>query len=240
MNTKYWSPCALPLLRYKGYFPLVTKGFCLFILFMGFSRQECWSGLPFLSPVDLILSELSTMTHPSWVALHGMAHSFTELDNTVVHVIKLVIFLWLWFQSVCPLMPSLSAYCLTWVSLTLDVGYLFMVTPAKRSWGSWPWTWGSCSPPLRRPAAAPALPSWRPCTAGCKKCKKAKWLSEEALQIAVRRREVKSKGEEERYTHLNAEFQRIARRDNKAFLSDQCKEIEENNRMGKTRSLKEN
>ena len=64
-----------------------------------------------------------------------------------------------------------------------------------------------------------------------KKCKKAKWLSEEALQIAVKRREVKSKGEKERYTHLNAEFQRIARRDQKAFLSIQCKEIEENNRM---------
>jgi len=69
-----------------------------------------------------------------------------------------------------------------------------------------------------------------------KKCKKAKWLSEEALQIAVKRREVKSKGEKERYTHFNAEFQRIARRD-EAFLSDQCKEIEENNRMGKTRNL---
>ena len=65
-----------------------------------------------------------------------------------------------------------------------------------------------------------------------KKCKKAKWLSEEALQIAVKRREVKSKGEKENYKHLNAEFQRIAR-DKKAFLSDQCKEIEENNRMGK-------
>ena len=70
-----------------------------------------------------------------------------------------------------------------------------------------------------------------------KKCKKAKWLSEEALQIAVKRREVKSKGEKERYTHLNAEFQRIARRDKKAFLSDKCREIEENNRMGKTRYL---
>ena len=70
-----------------------------------------------------------------------------------------------------------------------------------------------------------------------KKCKKAKWLSEEALQIAVKRTEVKSKGEKERYSHLNAEFQRIARRDKKAFLSDQCKEIEENNRMGKTRDL---
>ena len=70
-----------------------------------------------------------------------------------------------------------------------------------------------------------------------KKCKKAKWLSEEALQIAKKRREVKGKGEKETYTHLNAEFQRIARRDKKAFLSDQCKEIEENNRMGKTRDL---
>ena len=67
--------------------------------------------------------------------------------------------------------------------------------------------------------------------------KKAKWLSAQALQIAVKRREVKSKGEKERYTHLSAEFQRIARRDKKAFLSDQCKEIEENNRMGKTRDL---
>ena len=70
-----------------------------------------------------------------------------------------------------------------------------------------------------------------------KKCKKAKWLSEEALQIAVHRREGKGIGEKERYTHLNAEFQRIARRDKKAFLSDQCKEIEENNRMGKSRDL---
>ena len=70
-----------------------------------------------------------------------------------------------------------------------------------------------------------------------KKCKKAKWLSEEALQIAGKRRDVKSKGEKERYTHLNAEIQRIARRVKKAFLSNQCKEIEENNRMGKTRDL---
>ena len=70
-----------------------------------------------------------------------------------------------------------------------------------------------------------------------KKCKKAKWLSGEALHIAVNRREAKSKGEKERYKHLNAEFLRIARKDKKAFLSDQCKEIEENNRMGKTRDL---
>ena len=70
-----------------------------------------------------------------------------------------------------------------------------------------------------------------------RKCKIAKWLSEESLQIAVKRPEVKSKGEKERYTHLNAEFQTIARRDTKAFLSNQCKETEENNRMGKTRDL---
>ena len=70
-----------------------------------------------------------------------------------------------------------------------------------------------------------------------KKCKKAKWLSRESLQIAMKRTEVKSQGEKERYKHLNAEFQRIARRDKKAFLSNQCKEIEENNRMGKTRDL---
>ena len=69
---------------------------------------------------------------------------------------------------------------------------------------------------------------------------KAKWLSEEALQIAVKRKEMKSKGEKERYTHLNAEFQRITRRDKKSFLRDQCKEIEENSRMGKTRDLFQN
>ena len=70
-----------------------------------------------------------------------------------------------------------------------------------------------------------------------KKCKKAKWLSEEALQIAMKRREVKSKGRKKRYKHLDAEFKRIARRDKKAFFSDQCKEIEGKNRMGKTRDL---
>ena len=91
----YWAPIDL------GSFSVLS--FCLFILFMGFSRQEYWSGLPFLSPVDNILSELSTMIHPSWVALHGMAHSFTEWDKAVVCVIRLVSFLWLWF-SVC--LPS--------------------------------------------------------------------------------------------------------------------------------------
>ena len=73
-----------------------------------------------------------------------------------------------------------------------------------------------------------------------KKCKKGKWLSEEALQIAEKRREVEGKGEKEAYTHLNTDFQRIARRDKKVFISDQYKEIEENNRMGKKRALQEN
>ena len=74
--------------------------FCLFMLFMGFSRQEYWSGWPFPSPVHHVFSEFSTMTRPSWVALQGMAHSFIELDKAVVHVIRLVSFPWLWF-SVC-------------------------------------------------------------------------------------------------------------------------------------------
>ena len=73
---------------------------------MGFSRQEYRSGLPFPSPVDHVLSELSPMTHPSWVALHDMAHSFIELDKAVVHVISLVSFLLLWFSSDCPLMSK--------------------------------------------------------------------------------------------------------------------------------------
>ena len=75
---------------------------CLFILFMGFSRKEYWSGLPFLSPVDHIFSELSTMTRPSWVALLGMAHSFIELDKAVIHLVSLVHFLWLGFSFCLP------------------------------------------------------------------------------------------------------------------------------------------
>ena len=86
-----------------GEFIFQCLSFCLFILFMGFSRQEYWSGLSFPSPVDHVLSELSSMTHPSWVALHGMAHSFIEIDKAVVNVISLVSFLQLWF-SIC--LPS--------------------------------------------------------------------------------------------------------------------------------------
>ena len=87
----YWAPTGL------GSSSFSVLSFCLFILFMGFSRQEYWSGFPFPSPVEHVLSELSTMTPLSQVALHGMAHSFIELDKTVVHAIRLDSFLWLWF-----------------------------------------------------------------------------------------------------------------------------------------------
>ena len=92
----YWVPIDLGRL----FFSVIP--FCLFILFMGFSRQEYWSGFSVPSPVDHVLSELSTMTCPSWVALHGMVHSFIELDKAVVHVISLVSFLWLWFSFCLP------------------------------------------------------------------------------------------------------------------------------------------
>ena len=92
----YWAPANL------GSSSFSVLCFCLFRLFMGFSRQEYWNGLPFPSPVDHIFPELSTMTHLSWVALHGMAHSFIELDKAVVHVISLVSFLWLWFSFCLP------------------------------------------------------------------------------------------------------------------------------------------
>ena len=81
---------------------LSVISFCLFMLFMGFLRQEYWSGLPFPSLVDHVWWELSTMTHLSWVALHGIDHSFTELDKAVVHVISLISFLWLWFSLCLP------------------------------------------------------------------------------------------------------------------------------------------
>ena len=88
----FWIPTDL------GSSSFIVISFCHFIMFMGFSRQEYWSGLPFPSSVDHVLSELSTMTHPSWVALHCMAHSFIGLDKAVVHVISLISFLWLWFS----------------------------------------------------------------------------------------------------------------------------------------------
>ena len=98
----HWSPVAYWAPTDLGNSCFSVLSFCLFILFMGFSRQEYWSGLAFSSPVDHILSELSITTHMSWVALHGMTHSFTELDKAVVHVIGLVCFLWLWFLFCLP------------------------------------------------------------------------------------------------------------------------------------------
>ena len=106
----HWSPAAYWAPTGLGSSSFSVLSFCLFILFMGFSRQKYWRDLPFPCPVDHILSELSTMTHPSWVALHDIAHSFIELDNAVVHVIRLASFLWLWF-SVC--LPSRGEWTLT-------------------------------------------------------------------------------------------------------------------------------
>ena len=103
-----------------------------------------------------------SQTSPPWPIRLGWPHtawlSFIELDKAVVHVIRLASCLWLWFQSVCPLMPSLSAYCLTWVSLTLDVGYLFMAAPAKCSLCSLPCMWGSSSLPLLRHHSRCSMP----------------------------------------------------------------------------------
>ena len=98
----YWSPVAYWAPTDLGSSSFGAIYFCLFILFMGFSRQEYWSGLPFPSPVDHVLSEVSTMTHPSWVALHNIAHSFIDLDKAVVHVVSLISFLWLWFSFCLP------------------------------------------------------------------------------------------------------------------------------------------
>ena len=129
----YWAPTDLG----RASFSILS--FCLFILFMGFSKQEYWSGLPFPSPVDHILWDLSTMTRPSWMAPPAWL-SFIELDKAVVLLwLDWLSFLWVWFQYVCPLMPSCNTYHLTWVSLTLDMRYLFMVAPAKDSWCSLPW-----------------------------------------------------------------------------------------------------
>ena len=98
----YWFQVAYGTPTDLGSLSFSVLSFCLSILFMGFSRQETWSGLPFSSPVDHVLSELSTMTRPSWVTLHSMAYSFIELDKAMVHVIRLVNFLWLWFSFYLP------------------------------------------------------------------------------------------------------------------------------------------
>ena len=136
----YWAPTDL------GSFSFSILSFCLFILFMGFSRQEYWSGLPFFSPVDHILSDLSTMTHPSWVAPRAWL-SFIELDKAVVLV-------WLHWLVFCEygfsVLPSdaLSQHLLSYLGfLTLVRGYLFMAAPAKLSHCSLPWKRGISSPP---------------------------------------------------------------------------------------------
>ena len=98
----HWSPVASWAPTDLGSSSFSVLSFLLFILFMGFSRQEYWSGLPFPSPGDHVLSELSTMTHSSWVALYGMAHGFIELDKALVHVISLISALWLWFSFCLP------------------------------------------------------------------------------------------------------------------------------------------
>ena len=98
----HWSPVAYWAPTDLGCSSFSVLSFCLFILFMGFSKQEYWCGLPFPSPVDHVLSELSTLTYLSWVALHGVAHSFIELDKAVVHVSRLVSFLWFCFSFCLP------------------------------------------------------------------------------------------------------------------------------------------
>ena len=98
----HWSPVAYWAPSDLGSSSFSVLSFCLFMLFMGFPRQGYWSGLPVPSPVDHVLSELSTMTCPSCVILHGMAHSFTELDKAVVHVISFISFLWLCFSFCLP------------------------------------------------------------------------------------------------------------------------------------------
>ena len=144
----HWSPIAYWALTDLG------SSFCLFILFMGSQGKNaevvCHSLLQWIT---------FCQTFPPWPVCLGWLHkawlSFIELDKAVVHVIGLASFLWLWFQCICPLMPSRNTYCLTWVSLTLDVGYLFTAAPAKHSccsltWMSrptWPWMWSSSSRP---------------------------------------------------------------------------------------------
>ena len=124
----YWSPVAYLAPTNLGSSSFSILSFCIFILFMGFSRQEYWSGLPFPSPVGHILSELSTMARPSRVAPYGMAQSHWVRQGCGP-VIRLAGILWLWFQCFCPPMPSRNTYRLTWVSLILDLGYLSRAAP---------------------------------------------------------------------------------------------------------------
>ena len=144
----HWSPVAYWALIKLGIPLSVSYHFAFFILFMGFSRQEYCSGLPFPSQVDHILLALSIRPVQVWWPLTAWPN-FIELDKVMVHVIRLASFLWLWSQCICPLRPSHHTYHLTWVSLTLDVGYLFTAAPAKCSHWSLPWMKDiSSGPPL--------------------------------------------------------------------------------------------
>ena len=138
----YWDPTDL------GSSSFSVLSFCLFILFMELSLKNA-------EVVCHSLLQWTTFCHtsPPWPSRLGWPHRawlrFIELDKAVVHVIRLTSFLWLWFQCVCPVMPSSNTYCLTWVSLTLDVGYPFTAAPAKRSRCSLPWMRSiSSGPPL--------------------------------------------------------------------------------------------
>ena len=143
----HWSPVAYWAPTDLGSSSFTVLSFCLFILFMGFSRQEYWSGLPFPSPVDHILSDLSTMTHLSWVAPRASLN-FIELDKAVVHVIRLASCLRLWF-SVCLPSDALSQHLPSyWGFSYLRSEYLFLAAPAKCSCCSLPWIWGISSWPL--------------------------------------------------------------------------------------------
>ena len=144
----HWSPVVYWAPTNPGSSPFSILSFCLFILFMSFSRQEYWSGLPFL-----LQRTTFCQTCPPWLVFLGWPHtawlSFIELDKAVVCVIRLASVLWSWFQCVCPLMPSHNTYHFIWVSLTLDMAYLFSAAPAKRSHCSLPWTRSISSwPPL--------------------------------------------------------------------------------------------
>ena len=131
----HWSPVAYWAPTNLGKSSFSVLSFCLFILFMGSQDKN----------TEVVCHSFSQRTtfyqnSPPWP--YTAWFSFIELDKAVVHVIRLVSYLWLWFQCVCPLMPSLSTYCLSGVSLTLDVKYLFTAAPAMHSCYSWPWTYG--------------------------------------------------------------------------------------------------
>ena len=143
----HWSPVAYWAPTNLGSSCFSVLSLCLFILSWGSQGKDTE-----VACHSLLQWTTFCQTSPPWSGCLGWPHtawlSFTELDKTVVHEIRLASFLWLWFQSVCPQMPSLSAYHFTWVSLTLDVGYLFTAAPAKCSHRSWPWMWVISSQPL--------------------------------------------------------------------------------------------